>query len=139
MVESTVSKVNSPLAKKRIKAVVADGTASSLEFLLSLLESAGQVDVISAGMSGGEAICAVADFDPDLVLMDIDMAPMSGVAAAMVISALYPRTKVMLMSAKDCEQARAECLSCGVHSFVSKENFMREFPDAIRQLGLDSL
>ena len=126
-----------PLVREaRIKTVIVDDSAHYLEALWSLLEFGNLVEVIGTGMSGMDAVCAVADLDPDLLLMDVHMDPMSGPAAAMVIAAMYPRTKVILMSAEDSQQLRAECLSCGAHSFVSKANFMKEFPVAIDQLGL---
>jgi len=120
----------------RIKTVIVDDSAHYLEALWALLEFENLVEVIGAGMSGVEAVSAVADLNPDLVLMDVHMHPMSGPAAAMIISAMYPRTKVILMSSEDSQQLRAECFSCGAHSFVSKANFMKEFPIAIDQLGL---
>jgi DNA-binding NarL/FixJ family response regulator len=135
---SVISPVNQvPLIREgRIKAVIVDDSAHYLEALWSLLELENLVEVIGTGMNGMDAVCAVADLDPDLILMDVNMQPMSGPAAATVISALYPRTKLILMSAEDSQQLRAECLSSGAHSFVSKANFRKEFPVAIDQLGL---
>ncbi len=120
----------------RIKAVVVDDSVPYLEALCSLLEFENLVEVIGAGKSGVDAVSAVADLDPDLILMDVHMHPMSGPSAATVISTMFPRTKVILMSSEDSQQIRAECLSCGAHSFVSKANFRKEFSVAIDQLGL---
>jgi DNA-binding NarL/FixJ family response regulator len=126
-----------PLIREdRIKTVIVDDSAHYLEALWSLLEIENLVEVIGTGMSGLDAVSAVAELDPDLILMDVNMQPMSGPAAATVISAMYPRTKLILMSAEDSQQVRAECLSCGAHSFVSKANFRKEFPIAMDQLGL---
>jgi two-component system invasion response regulator UvrY len=126
-----------PLIREgRIKTVIVDDSAHYLEALWSLLELENLVEIIGTGMSGLDAVSAVAELDPDLILMDVNMQPMSGPAAAMVISAMYPRTKLILMSAEDSPQLRAECFACGAHSFVSKANFMKEFPIAIDQLGL---
>lgn len=120
----------------RIKTVIVDDSATYLEALWSLLEFENLVEVIGGGRSGVEAVNAVADLNPDLLLMDVHMRPMSGPVAAMIISAMYPRTKLILMSSDDSAQVRAECLSCGAHSFVSKANFVKEFPVAIDQLNL---
>jgi DNA-binding NarL/FixJ family response regulator len=136
--QRTISSLDqAPLIQEnKIKVVIVDDSAHYLEALWSLLEFEDLVEVIGAGRSGMEAVSAVADLDPDLILMDVHMQPMSGPAAAMIISGMYPRTKVILMSSEDSQQIRAECFSCGAHSFVSKVNFRKEFPIAIDQLGL---
>jgi DNA-binding NarL/FixJ family response regulator len=108
------------IREDKIKAVIVDDSAHYLEALWSLLEFENLVEVIGTGMSGMEAVSAVAELDPDLILMDVHMHPMSGPAAAMIISAMYPRTKVILMSSEDSQQIRAECFSSGAHSRSSQ-------------------
>ncbi len=125
-----------PMHKPANSAEIVDDSPPYLEALWSLMEFENLIDVIGAAMSGVGAVRAVSDLDPDLILMDVHMRPMSGPAAALVISEMYPRTKVILMSSEDSQQLRAECLSCGAHSFVSKANLMKELPVAIDQLGL---
>ena len=125
-----------PIQRAGIKAVIVDDSEHYLEALWSLLHFENLVDVIGAAVSGMGAVKAVAEFDPDLLLMDVHMSPMSGPAAAKIISAMYPRTKVILMSSEDSHSLRAECLDSGAHSFVSKANLMKELPSVIEQLGL---
>jgi len=125
-----------PMQISAIRAVIVDDSAPYLEALWSLMEFENLIDVIGAAMSGVDAVKAVSELDPDLILMDVHMRPMSGPAAALVIAEMYPRTKVILMSSEDTQQVRAECMSCGAHSFVSKANLMKELPAAIDQLGL---
>ena len=125
-----------PIQRAGIKAVIVDDSEHYLEALWSLLQFENLVDVIGAAVSGMGAVKAVAEFDPDLLLMDVHMSPMSGPAAAKIISAMYPRTKVILMSSEDSHSLRAECLDSGAHSFVSKANLMKELPIAIEQLGV---
>lgn len=125
-----------PIQRAGIKAVIVDDSEHYLEALWSLLQFENLVDVIGAAVSGIGAVKAVAEFDPDLLLMDVHMSPMSGPAAAKIISAMYPRTKVILMSSEDSHSLRAECLDSGAHSFVSKANLMKELPIAIEQLNV---
>jgi DNA-binding NarL/FixJ family response regulator len=125
-----------PIQRAGIKTVIVDDSEPYLEALCALLQFENLVDVIGGAVSGMGAVKAVAEFDPDLVLMDVHMSPMSGPAAAKIISAMYPRTKVVLMSSEDSYELRAECLYNGAQSFVSKPNLMKELPIAIEQLGL---
>ncbi len=125
-----------PIQRTGIRAVIVDDSEHYLEALWYLLHFENLVDVIGAAVSGMGAVKAVAEFDPDLLLMDVHMSPMSGPAAAKIISAMYPRTKVILMSSEDSHSLRAECLDSGAHSFVSKANLMKELPIAIEQLGV---
>ncbi len=76
--------------------------------------------------SGGEE--AVALFDqcrPDIVLMDIKMAEMDGIAATRAIRQKYPNARVMIVTEYDDPGLREEARRAGACEYVLKENLLQ--------------
>ena len=75
-----------------------DDSETILHAICTLLEHHDVVAVAGRAENGPQAIDAVIDLKPDLVLMDADMPGMSGLRAALLLSQVTPLTKVILMS-----------------------------------------
>lgn len=112
----------------RLRAAVIDDSSTFLEVVCALLERDDEVDVVARGTDGIEALEIVDKLRPDLVLMDIDMPHLDGLNAALVITRCFPRTRVLLMSADDSAELKADCRACGAVGFISKAHFRQEFP-----------
>jgi DNA-binding NarL/FixJ family response regulator len=87
----------------------------SLEALLSAWSPA--VALCEAG-NGREAVQLVKEFQPDLVLMDVRMPEMDGLAATAQIKAQWPQVKVVVLSMY--VEYRGEALAAGADAFVGK-------------------
>jgi DNA-binding NarL/FixJ family response regulator len=82
-----------------------------------LLDAAGEFEAVGEAASGNEAIDAVEQLDPDLVLLDVRMPDMDGIEAASRIQATHRRTVVVLMSSDPETEPRASAAA----PFVAKE------------------
>ncbi|HTV10658.1 MAG TPA: response regulator transcription factor [Acidimicrobiales bacterium] len=80
-------------------------------------------EVVGEAKSGEEALAAVAELRPKLVLMDINMAGMGGIAATKRISNEYGGTSVILLSTYDEDDLPADARTCGAVAYVHKERF----------------
>jgi DNA-binding NarL/FixJ family response regulator len=118
----------------RIRVVVVDDSPAYLEVICALLELADVVDVVGRANNGAEAISAVAKLQPDLLLMDIQMPLVNGPSAAAFLSVVFPRTKIVLMSAEDPEAFPEVCEACGAQAFIHKAEFRREFMNTLGAL-----
>ena len=74
--------------------------------------------VVTAG-SGEEAVGALNEC-PVLVLLDVNMPGMDGVAALKQIKARHATLPVVMMSGKGDEAAAREALTCGAYDYISK-------------------
>lgn len=119
------------LGTARLRTIVIDDSPSFLDVVCELLEREDVIDLIARGQDGLDAIEMTAKLNPDLVLMDIDMPKLDGLNAALIISARFPLTRIVLMSAEDSPQLRADCVACGVTSFVNKARFKEDFARAL--------
>lgn len=104
--------------------VVVDDSPTILYAICSLLEHHKVGRVIGTAAGGAEAIERVRQLEPDLLLMDADMPEMSGLRTALVISQLFPRTKIILMSMDSSEYFRKGARACGADSVIYKPKFL---------------
>ena len=73
--------------------------------------------------SGEEALLAMEDLDPCLVLLDVTMGGIDGIETARRITAAYPRPTVVLVSVNDPARLPSEVETCGAAAFVDKRDF----------------
>lgn len=81
-----------------------------------------QFDVVAEANDGREAVEQALAHQPDVVVMDIRMPAMDGVAAAKEIKAKLPMTGVVIVSATDDDQQVLEAIEAGVSGYVVKDD-----------------
>jgi CheY-like chemotaxis protein len=81
-----------------------------------------------------EAISTVARLKPALVLMDVSMPGLDGLAATALLAEMSPPPSVVLMSSEDTPQLRSDCWRAGAFDFVYKPNFREEFEAVLQRL-----
>src|SRR5947209_14407461 len=87
-----------PLASTRKKTLVVDDSETILHAICSLLEHYDVVEVAGRAESGKQALDAVLELKPELVVMDADMPGMSGLRTALLLSQMAAGIEVILMS-----------------------------------------
>jgi CheY-like chemotaxis protein len=83
----------------------------------SLLDATREFVAVGEAASGTEALSAVEQLEPDLVLLDLRMPDMDGIETAARIRATHDRTVVVLMSS----DPRADPHASTAAAFVAKE------------------
>jgi DNA-binding NarL/FixJ family response regulator len=81
------------------------------------------------GCNGREAVQLVEELQPDVVLMDVRMPEIDGLAATVQIKALWPQVKVILLSMYP--EYQGEALAAGADAFVGKGNAPHELLDLL--------
>jgi two-component system chemotaxis response regulator CheY len=102
-----------------IRVMVVDDTAHVLRMLTAMLTLDG-FEVVGDASSGAAAIEAVADADPDVVVMDYRMPFMDGLTAARRIREMRPGQIVVLYTAFVDAELEREALDAGVSLCVGK-------------------
>ena len=121
------------LPSSRKRTLVVDDSETILHAICSLLEHHELVEIAGRAESGFQAIDAVVELKPDLVLMDADMPGMSGLRTALLLSQAQPETEVILMSMDTSAQFRAACAGCGARGLIYKPRFLRELSTLLRR------
>ncbi|MCO8273666.1 response regulator transcription factor [Actinoplanes sp. TRM 88003] len=114
-----------------IRVVVVDDHPVFRKGLVALLR-ASEIEVVAEAASGREAIEVVGRERPDVVLMDLGLPELGGVAATEHIVAAYGPISVVAITMYDDEQSVAAALAAGASGYVVKDSEPDQIVAAIR-------
>ncbi len=117
-----------------IKVLIVDDIPDTREHLSRLLSLERDIDVAGTAGSGEEAIAMAMDLRPDIVVMDINMPEMDGIAAAEQISQRLPSSPIVMMSVHGEADQLRRALSAGAREFLVKPFSADEFTTTIRRV-----
>ena len=118
------------MPREAVSVLVVDDQAPFRTAARLVVRSTTGFEVVGEAKSGEEALDQVALLKPNLVLMDINMEGMGGIAATRLISEEYSGTEVILLSTYDEDDLPADARTCGALAYVHKERFG---PDILEQ------
>jgi DNA-binding NarL/FixJ family response regulator len=97
-----------------------------------VLNSQSDIAVVGEARDGEEAVRQVEGLKPDIVVMDLHMPQMDGVAAIKVIRQQFPDTRVMILTTYDSDEFIFPGLEAGAHSYILKDSAPGDVIDAVR-------
>ena len=104
-----------------IRIAIVDDQALFRGGIRMLLESQPDMQVVAEAGDGRAAIDAARESQPDVVLMDVRMPVLDGIAATGAIITERPSTKVIVLTTFDLDEAAARAIRAGASGFVLKE------------------
>ena len=113
--------------------VIADDHPLFRSALRTLLEGSEEVEVIAEATDGKETLRLSRRLRPDLVLMDVIMPEMDGVAATRAIKAELPQTVVLVMTASEDSEHLLRALRAGAGGYVLKSADPERITEAVRK------
>ena len=115
-----------------IRVLLVDDQALFCEGLRTLLDLQPDIEVVGEANNGREAIECVARVAPDVVLMDMKMPVLDGVAATRAIRANHPNTQVIVLTTFDDDEYVFEALRAGAVGYLLKDVASDRLAEAIR-------
>jgi DNA-binding NarL/FixJ family response regulator len=115
-----------------ISTVIADDHALVREGIRSLLERAGDVEVVGEASDGEQAVRLVRELKPDLLLIDLSMPRLNGIEALQRLREENSTTRVLVISMHKDESIVLRALRAGAKSYLLKESFKEELYFAVR-------
>ena len=115
-----------------INVLIADDQKFVRKTLESYLVPESDLNIVGFAENGEIAVNKVANLKPDVVLMDIEMPVMNGLAATKIIAEKFTDTKVLILSIHDREQDLLRALKLGAKGYWLKNTTAQELADAIR-------
>lgn len=97
-----------------------------------LLEDHPNIDIVGEAVSGEDAIRQVAEFDPDVVLMDINMPGIGGLEATRKLLQRKPQLKVIVVTMHDDDLFPQRFFKAGALGYVTKGAKVEEILLAIQ-------
>ncbi len=123
------------MAADKIRVLIVDDIAETRENVRKLLQFETDVDVVGAARSGKEGIQLAKELDPDVVLMDINMPDIDGIAATEEIRHKLPHVQIVILSVQGDSNYMRRAMLAGARDFLTKPPMGDELISAIRRAG----
>ncbi len=118
----------------QIRVLIVDDIPETRDHLTKLLGFESDIEVVGSAASGSEALTMAGKLSPDVVLMDINMPDMDGIAATEKLSAQTPGAAVVMMSVQGESDYLRRSMLAGAREFLVKPFSSDELTASIRQV-----
>lgn len=118
-----------------IRILLADDQPLMRSGLRLVLEEFEDLRVVGEAMDGADAVRQVAQLRPDVVVMDVRMPVLDGVAATGMIVATQPDVRVLVVTTFDLDEHAYAALRAGASGFLLKDAEVNELVRAIRTVA----
>ena len=115
-----------------IQILLVDDQSIVREGLCSLLQAKPDLEVVGDAENGQVAVERALALQPDVVLMDVRMPVMDGVAATRALHQQAPAIKVLVLTTFDDDDDVAQAMACGARGYLLKDTPSAELAEAIR-------
>jgi pilus assembly protein CpaE len=119
----------------RIRVVIVDDIAETRENIRKLLQFENDVEVVGTARTGREGIEVAKDTKPDVIIMDINMPDMDGIAATETIRRALPFTQIVILSVQGDPNYMRSAMLAGARDFLTKPPTVDELTSAVRRAG----
>lgn len=107
------------------KVLIVDDYAPFRQLARRLVQGVG-LDVIGEASTGSEALSAVERMRPDVVLLDIQLPDLDGLAVAKLVCSVSNAPIVVLVSSRDAVDYGPRLKNCGALGFIAKADLSAE-------------
>jgi DNA-binding NarL/FixJ family response regulator len=120
---------------EQIRVLVVDDDALVRAGLTMLLAGADDIEIVGEAADGSEVEHAIAQHQPDVVLMDIRMPGMDGLAATEIVRARDDSPEVIILTTFDADDHVLSALRAGASGFLLKDTSPADIVRAIRAVA----
>jgi two-component system nitrate/nitrite response regulator NarL len=135
MIASLPTRQRVSAKKQIIKVLVADDHPVVRKGLQTFLSRQAHLRIVGEAADGDEALRKARALSPDVVLMDISMPGMNGLAVTEVLRKETPEMKVLVLSVHTNKDYIFRVIQAGAHGYVSKEAPPEELLRAIESVA----
>jgi DNA-binding NarL/FixJ family response regulator len=118
-----------------LRILIADDHRLFREGLRSLLGSLPDIEVVAEAAGGADAVLLAQQLQPDVVLMDIQMADMNGIDATRAITAASPHIGVVMVTMFEDDESVFAAMRAGARGYVLKGADQEEIVRVIQAVG----
>ena len=115
-----------------VRVIVVDDQPLVREGLAIILDAHPDIEVVGQAGDGQQAITLAAQIKPDVVLMDIKMPRMNGIAATREIKRRHPDTQILILTTYSDDELVFEGIRAGACGYLLKDITREELARAVR-------
>jgi DNA-binding NarL/FixJ family response regulator len=118
----------------KLRILIADDHEVVRRGLCALLQAHDGWEICGEASDGREAVAKAAQLKPDVVILDVGMPNLNGLAATRQLTQQDPHYKVIVLTITDSDQVIREALDAGARGFVLKSDAARYLVSAVEAL-----
>ena len=118
----------------RVRILIAEDQALVRRGTAVLLSMEQDMEVVGQACDGVEAVAMAEQLHPDVVLMDLHMPRLGGVAATREITRTLPGTQILVLTTLNDDETVFEAVRAGAQGYLLKDVTEQELLDTIRAL-----
>ncbi len=115
-----------------IKVLIADDHAIVRAGLRALLKSEPTLELVGEASSGYEAIELVSQTQPDILVLDLSMPDLDGIAVTKKIKPQFPNLRILILTVHEDEALLREAMKAGASGYILKRAAEAELISAIQ-------
>lgn len=121
--------------EEAIKIIIADDHQMFLEGICSLLKNTPEVHVVDTALNGSEVIEKIKNADLDIVVTDINMPEIDGIALSKYIKKHHPGLKILILSTHNDSEMIGKCIQHEVDGYLLKNAEKEELLKALNAIA----
>jgi len=121
-----------PDLNKTIKVIIADDHALFRAGVKTALSIKKDVELVAEADNGMQLLNLLKHIEPDVILLDIQMPIMDGIATLPEIRKLYPQVKVIILSMHNDHSMISKLMEIGANSYLTKNSDSENIYNAIK-------
>jgi DNA-binding NarL/FixJ family response regulator len=114
-----------------VRVLVVEDFEAFRRFICSLLAQSPGLQIVGEVSDGLEAVRKAEELQPDLILMDLGLPMLNGIAAARRIRTLSPKSKIIFVTQQLDSDVVREALDMGANGYVAKTRTAIDLPVAV--------
>jgi DNA-binding NarL/FixJ family response regulator len=118
-----------------IRVLLADDHPLTREGIRACLSSATHLEIIAEASDGFEAVKLARRLTPDVVVMDVNMPGLNGLAATTTLARECPSTRVLVLTMHDHPEYIVEIIRAGARGYLSKDVAPAQLVHAIEKIA----
>jgi YesN/AraC family two-component response regulator len=123
------------LPNLKLRVLIADDVQETRRSVRLMLSMNPDVVVVAIATDGVQAVELSREHHPDIVVLDINMPRLDGLAAFREISQIYPDTGCIIMSAQRETNVVGAAMALGAQEYLLKPFTVDEFDDAVKRVA----
>jgi DNA-binding NarL/FixJ family response regulator len=123
----------------KLRILIADDHEVVRSGLCTLIQSRQDWEICGEAKDGRQAVEMAKQLKPDVVILDIGMPNLNGLAATRLLSQQAPQQKIIVLTITDSDHVIREALDAGARGFVLKSDAARDLVSAVEALQRDRM
>ncbi len=123
--------------KKKLRVLIADDIQETRRSVRLMLSMNPNVVVVAIATNGQQAVELAKEHHPDIVIMDVNMPEVDGLAAFKEISQVYPETGCIIISVQRDTTILSTAMSLGAQEYLTKPFTIDELNEAVDRVAVE--